>query len=90
MNKIIKFSADWCGPCRAMAPEFKKLQEAHRESGIEILDVNVDTEYDMASQYGVRSIPHTVFIKEGEVVERITGIANYDRLNEVYGKTYLQ
>ena len=90
MNKIIKFSADWCGPCRAMAPEFKKLQEAHQESGIEILDVNVDSDHETASQYNIRSIPHTVFVKDGEVVERITGIANYDRLNEVYQKTYLQ
>jgi thioredoxin 1 len=90
MNKVIKFSASWCGPCKAMAPQFEKFQQAHQEDGVEIVDVDIDQDFELASQYQVRSIPHTVFIKGGEVVKRIAGIANYDRLNEVYGKTYLQ
>jgi len=88
MNKVIKFSASWCGPCKAMAPQFKKFQEAHQEDGVEILDVDVDKNYELASEYGVRSIPYTVFVKEGEVVNRITGVANFEKLNEAYKDTY--
>ena len=89
MNKVIKFSAAWCGPCKAMAPQFKKFQEAHQSDGIEIVDVDVDKNYELASEYGVRSIPYTVFVKEGEVVNRISGMANFDKLNETYKETYL-
>jgi thioredoxin 1 len=89
MNKIIKFSAAWCGPCKAMAPQFKKFQEAHINDSVEIVDVDVDQNYELASEYGVRSIPYTVFIKEGEVVDRISGMANFDKLNEKYNETYL-
>lgn len=88
MNKVIKFSASWCGPCKAMAPQFKKFQEAHQEDGVEILDVDVDKNYELASEYGVRSIPYTVFVKEGEVVNRISGVANFEKLNEAYKDTY--
>jgi thioredoxin 1 len=88
MNKIIKFSAAWCGPCKAMAPQFKKFQEAHKEDSVEIVDVDVDQNYELASEYGVRSIPYTVFIKEGEVVNRLTGIANFDKLNDMYDEVY--
>lgn len=88
MNKVIKFSASWCGPCKAMAPQFKKFQEAHQEEGVEILDVDVDKNYELASEYGVRSIPYTVFVKEGEVVNRISGVANFEKLNEAYKDTY--
>lgn len=88
MNKVIKFSAAWCGPCKAMAPQYKKFQEAHQSDGVEILDVDVDQNYELASQYDVRSIPYTVFIKNDEVVNRITGMANLTRLNEVYEESF--
>jgi thioredoxin-like negative regulator of GroEL len=71
-----------------MAPQFKKFQEAHQEDGVEILDVDVDKNYELASEYGVRSIPYTVFVKEGEVVNRISGVANFEKLNEAYKDTY--
>lgn len=89
MNKVIKFSASWCGPCKAMAPQFKKFQEAHQGDNIEIIDVDVDNNYELASEYGVRSIPYTVFVKEGEVVNRVTGVANFERLNEIYNETFM-
>lgn len=96
MNKVIKFSASWCGPCKAMAPQFKKFQEAHQEDIVdnqedivEILDVDVDQNYELASEYGVRSIPYTVFIKNGEVANRVHGVVNFDRLNELYNETYM-
>ncbi len=89
MNKVIKFSASWCGPCKAMAPQFEKFQQAHQEDGVEIVDVDIDQDFELASQYQVRSIPHTVFIKEGEVVDRIAGIANFEKLNLTYNRSFL-
>ena len=88
MNKVIKFSATWCGPCKAMAPQFKKFQEAHQSDGIEIVDVDVDSNYELASEYGVRSIPYTVFVRGGEVVDRISGMANFERLDSAFKEVY--
>lgn len=72
-----------------MAPQFEKFQQAHQEDSVEIVDVDIDQDFELASQYQVRSIPHTVFIKEGEVVDRIAGIANFEKLNLTYNRSFL-
>jgi thioredoxin 1 len=85
-NRIIKFSASWCGPCQRMAPEFKKFQEDHKE--VLIQDIDVDADYETASIFGIKGVPTTLFIKDGAVVEKIVGSADLTRLNEVFDKTY--
>ena len=70
-NIVLKFSADWCGPCRALKPKFDELKSENE--GIDFLDADVDEEGELASQYGVRSIPAVFFIKDGEVKTQMLG-----------------
>ena len=72
MIEIKKFEADWCGPCRMLKPTFQKLEEQFGNS-VKFSYINVDEQQELASQYGVRSIPFVVVEKDGEVVQQVTG-----------------
>jgi thioredoxin 1 len=88
MNKIIKFSADWCGPCKVYKPNYKKFADEVSGKGIDVLDLDVDTNSDEASKYGVRSIPLTLFIKDGKVVDKMAGIITTEKLLDKYTEVY--
>jgi thioredoxin 1 len=89
MNKIIKFSASWCGPCKAMAPSFQKFSEEYQNTvEIQDLDIDEDANFELARKYNIKSVPHTVFIKNGDVATRIYGVADYTKLAEIYKEVY--
>jgi thioredoxin 1 len=69
---MVDFWAEWCAPCRAIAPT---LEELARESGgkVSLAKVNVDEQPALAARYGVRSIPTILFVKEGTVVDQVIG-----------------
>lgn len=69
---LIDFYADWCGPCKMMAPIVEKLAEEYEGQAI-IGKLNVDDEPFVASRYRVMSIPTLLFIKDGKEVGRIVG-----------------
>lgn len=65
MTKVIKFYADWCGPCRVYAKTFDKVSEELKEE-VEFVNINVEKDTTgLAGQYKVTSIPMTVIIKDG-------------------------
>ena len=69
---LIDFYADWCGPCKMMAPIVEKLAEEYEGQAI-IGKLNVDDEPFVASRYRVMSIPTLLFIKDGKEAGRIVG-----------------
>jgi thioredoxin 1 len=69
---MVDFWAEWCGPCRAIAPV---LDELTRTSGgrVTLAKVNVDENPGLAARYGIRSIPTVLFVKDGKVVDQVIG-----------------
>ena len=69
---MVDFWAEWCAPCRAIAPA---LDELARESAgkVSLAKVNIDEHPALAARYGIRSIPTILFIKSGEVVDQAIG-----------------
>jgi thioredoxin 1 len=64
--------AEWCGPCRAIAPLLEELAEAS-EGRVTLMKVNVDEHPGLAARCNIRSIPTILFVKEGQVVDRVVG-----------------
>jgi thioredoxin 1 len=69
---LVDFWAEWCAPCRAIAPIVKEIA-ANYDGKIKVVKMNIDENQSTPSQYGVRSIPTVLAIKNGTVVGQITG-----------------
>ncbi len=69
---MVDFWAEWCGPCRVVAPV---LEDLARSSGgkVTLAKVNVDENPGLAGRYGIRSIPTILFVKEGKVRDQVIG-----------------
>ena len=72
---FVDFWAPWCGPCRMIAPIIEELAEDF-DGKANICKVNTDEEQDLAVKFGVRSIPTILLMKNGEVIETMTGAAS--------------
>src|SRR5881398_3903136 len=69
---MVDFWAEWCGPCRAIAPVLEEIAEAS-DGWATLMKVNVDENPGLAARYDIRSIPTILFVKQGMVVERVVG-----------------
>ena len=74
-NKLVMvdFWADWCGPCKMLAPLIEDLAEKYSESAV-VGKVNVDEEQELAIRYRVMSIPTVIFFKDGQEIDRKVGV----------------
>ena len=71
---LLDFWAPWCGPCRRVVPLVEEIAE--ERSDIKVGKVNVEEQPDLARQFGVKSIPMLVVMKDGEVIKRFVGAKN--------------
>jgi len=80
---LVDFYADWCGPCRMIAPALEEL--ASETTAAKIVKVNVDHNPRLAARYGISSIPSLLVFKDGEVVREQVGVANKAQLRSLIG-----
>ena len=73
---LVDFYADWCGPCKMLGPVLESMDA-------NILKINVDSHEDLATRFGVMSIPTICFFKDGELKERVVGFRNKDELESI-------
>ena len=79
---LIDFYAEWCGPCRMVAPIVEEIAEEHPEYVVG--KVNVDEEPELAGEYGVFSIPTLVVLKNGKVSRKITGARPKEKILDLF------
>jgi thioredoxin 1 len=76
---LVDFWADWCWPCRALAPTFEKLAQNYGNEVV-FAKLDVDELPELAGQFGIQSIPTLLLFQGGEVIEQIVGLQSYEKL----------
>ena len=69
---VVDFWAEWCGPCRAIGPVIEELSKEY-DGKVNVGKVNVDHNPQVSMNYGITSIPAILFIKNGQVVDKLVG-----------------
>jgi thioredoxin 1 len=83
--KIVAFKAAWCGPCRVLSPILEELAGNNKE--LIVAKVDVDSNPELSAKYGIRNIPTTLFLRNGEIVDKVIGVkslADLQNLVNVY------
>jgi len=78
---LVDFSAEWCGPCKMIAPVLEQLSK-EMEGKVKIITVDVDQEQQLASQYNVMSIPTLLLFKDGTVLGQVVGFQSKPMLEK--------
>jgi thioredoxin len=73
MKQLFYFSAEWCQPCKTLAPIMEQVAQT-----IPVQKVNVDYEPDVITKFGVRNIPTVILVENGQEVRRFTGARGYN------------
>lgn len=73
---LVDFYANWCGPCKMLAPELERV-----ESNIKAVKVDVDEFEELAREYGVMSIPTLILFENGKEIKRNVGFMDKDRIS---------
>ena len=78
MKEVLKFYADWCGPCKMLSKTLENL----KDNDIPIKEIDIDEQTDLAVQYNVRSVPTMVLLENGSEIKRVVGSMSLDKVKE--------
>ena len=72
MIQVKKFYATWCGPCKMLTPIMEQVKG--KFSDVQFEDIDIDSQFEIAQKYYVRSVPTVIIEKNGEEIERLVGV----------------
>jgi len=80
---VVDFWAEWCGPCKMIAPVLDEIAR-EKAGSVKVAKVNVDENQSLSLKYNIRAIPALLFFKNGQLRDQVTGVANKkDLLNRI-------
>ena len=82
---IVDFHADWCAPCKMLAPSLEKIAAAHSDDVL-LIKVNVDNNPELAAELQIMSIPYVQFYKGGKAVDQFIGLVSEERIEALVQK----
>lgn len=86
-NAVVDFWAEWCGPCKMLAPIFDEVAKEMKGKA-KFGKVNIESGQEIADNLGVMSIPTVIFFKDGEMVERFSGFVDKKKFAEMVKSTF--
>ena len=75
---LVDFYADWCGPCKMLAPILEEIKE-----NVTIIKINVDKREDLGKEYNIMSIPTVIFFKDGKEVDKFIGFREKEEIEQM-------
>tara|TARA_Y100000766_G_C18896196_1_gene601095 strand:- start:2113 stop:2454 length:342 start_codon:yes stop_codon:yes gene_type:complete len=84
---LVDFWAEWCGPCKQIAPRLDEISEKYSEN-LSVCKVDVDSNRELALQYNVRSIPSLMIFKEGEMIDSLMGAVSIEELEDLVTRNF--
>lgn len=78
---LVDFYAEWCGPCRMLGPVIDEIAE--EADSFKVAKINIDEQPELATKYQIMSVPTLVVFKNGEVVNRITGVTSKQKIMDM-------
>jgi thioredoxin 1 len=82
---MVDFHAQWCGPCKILAPVMEKLAAEYTDK-ISLYKLDIDHAADIAEQYGIRAVPTVLFFKNGTKVDQFTGTQPKENIEKMIKK----
>jgi thioredoxin 1 len=82
---LVDFWAEWCGPCRMIAPTVEAVAEKY-ESTARVVKINVDDNPSVAQRYGIKGIPTLILFKNGREEERVVGATSKEAISRIIDK----
>lgn len=70
---VVKFYANWCGPCKSFAPKFKQVADGELTNKVTFIAINIDNFKDLANRYEVRSLPSVLYFQNGTQKSKLSG-----------------
>jgi thioredoxin 1 len=84
---LVDFWAPWCGPCRVLTPIVDELSDQYSEQ-LRVVKINTDENPEIATHYGIRSIPTLILFQGGQPVDRVVGVASKTTLTNTIEKHF--